>query len=229
MADFIFDGANKIIKEPVGTGDTTFEVDRDIYSAWKRWVQSGNAQFDEAISSEGGTPIGATGLFTGVTFILINGWKLMAADHDHQVIILGNIYSSDGIVSVPNPVGNSTLFISSTVGAQGISTSGATGGLTPTESQQLSEIHSKLPSDDSEIAGENDVSSSGLTPTQSQQLSDIHSKLPSDGFEIAGENDTTSGGGSSPWTEEEKNQLILDLETTKRQATKAVNNTEKET
>lgn len=124
MADWIFDGVNKIIKEPVGAGNTSFEVQRDIYSAWKRWVQSGNAEFDAAFSVEGGTPIGATGLFTGATFILTNGWKLQSADHDHQVLVNGNIYSDDGIVTEPNPIGNSTLFVSATVGAQGINTGG---------------------------------------------------------------------------------------------------------
>lgn len=135
MADWIFDGVNKIIKEPVGAGNTTFDVQRDIYSAWKRWVNSGNAEYDSAFSVEGGTPIGATGLITGSTFILENGWKLMAADHDHQALLVGNLYSSDGVVSTANPVGNSTIFVSSSVAAQGIES--GISGLTPEESNQL--------------------------------------------------------------------------------------------
>ena len=195
MADFSFDGTTKIIKEPAGSGNTTFLVGRDLYSAWKRWVQSGNGEFDAAFTVEGGTPIGATGLFTGTTFLLVNGWKVMAADHNHQVTLSGNLFSDDGIVSVANPVGQITINVSASVNAQGVSTSG--GG--------------------------------GLTATQAQQLADIWDKLPSDGEEIAGENDVSPGGGSSPWSTAEKDQLILDMEITKRQATKAVNNTEKET
>ena len=126
MADWIFDGINKIIKEPVGFGNTTWNFERDIYSAWKRWVVSGNGQYEPAFVVEGGTPIGATGLFTGATKILINEWKLMSADHDHQAFIIGNFYSDDGIISIPNPIGNSTIFASGTVGAQGVSTSGNT-------------------------------------------------------------------------------------------------------
>ncbi|MGV6830301.1 MAG: hypothetical protein ACWA5P_01905 [bacterium] len=137
MADWIFDGVNKIIKEPVGTGNTTFDIVRDVYSAWKRWVVSTGSQFEQAFSVEGGTPIGSTGLFTGTTFILINGWKLQAADHDHQVIVNGNIYSDDGIVSTANPTGNSTLFVSSTVGAQGVSTSGSTSVWTTQEKDNI--------------------------------------------------------------------------------------------
>ncbi len=124
MADFTFDGVNKIIKEPVGSGNTTFDVGRDIYSAWKRWVQGGSAQFDAAFIVEGGTPIGATGLFTGTTFLLTNGWKIMAADHDHQLTLTGNLFSDDGVVATPNPTGQSTISVSSSVNAQGVATGG---------------------------------------------------------------------------------------------------------
>ena len=125
MADWIFDGLNKIIKEPgSGPGNTTVDIARDIYSAWKRWVQTSGAQFDSAFTVEGGTPIGATGLFTGTTFLLVNGWKLMGGDWDHQTILNGNIYSDDGVVSVPNPSFNTTVFINASTQAQGISTSG---------------------------------------------------------------------------------------------------------
>lgn len=121
MADFIPDGPNKIIQEPPGSGDTTFEVNRDLYSAWKRWVQTGDGdQYLPAFTVEGGTPIGATGLFTGTTFILINGWKVRAASHDHQLLLNGNIYSDDGIVTVSPVSGNTNVLINSSVAAQGI-------------------------------------------------------------------------------------------------------------
>ncbi len=142
MPDWSFDGPAKVIKEPVGTGDTTWDLERDIYSAWKRWVENGSGPgFLPAFSVEGGTPIGATGLFTGSTTILINGWKLMTADHDHQALVVGNLYSDDGVVSTPNPVGNSTLFVSGTVGAQGISTGSA---LTTAQAAQLEEVHRRF-------------------------------------------------------------------------------------
>jgi len=124
MADFIFDGPNRIIQEPVGAGNTLFDVDRDIYSAWKRWVQSGQgAKYLDAFLIEGGTPIGTTGFFTGVTLILTNGWKIRGADHDHQVFLDGNLFSDDGVVSSPNPNFNVEIFINSSTRAQGISTS----------------------------------------------------------------------------------------------------------
>lgn len=141
MADFLFDGANKVIKEPVGTGDTTFDVGRDIYSAWKRWVQTGNGEYDNAFIVEGGTPIGATGLFTGTTYLLTNGWKIMAADHDHQLLVTGNLYSDDGVVSVANPTGQSTVFVSGSVNAQGVATGGVQQATLEAMQTLLTELH----------------------------------------------------------------------------------------
>ncbi|NQZ48176.1 MAG: hypothetical protein HRT63_11715 [Erythrobacter sp.] len=136
MADWTFDGSNKLIVEPNGSGNTTFQVDRDIYSAWKRWVESGaGTQYLPAFSVEGGTPIGATGLFTGSTFLLVNGWKVKPADFDHQVTLIGNLYSDDGVVSVPADTAAATVFASGSVAAQGIATEGggSGGGTNPSE------------------------------------------------------------------------------------------------
>lgn len=123
MPDFLFDGATKLITEPPGAGNTNFDVARDLYSAWKRWVVSGvGAQFEPAFVVEGGTPIGATGFFTGATFILVNGWKIRGASHDHQLFLNGNLFSDDGVVSSPNPTNAVEVFVNSAVAAQGIAT-----------------------------------------------------------------------------------------------------------
>jgi len=138
MVDFLFDGPNKIIQEPPGVGDTTYDVTRDIYSAWKRWVQLGtNATFDRAFEVEGGTPIGATGLSTGTTFVLINGWKIRPADYDHQLFLNGNLYSSDGVPTIPSLTARTNVVVNSSVAAQGIATGG---GLTSIESDKLDEL-----------------------------------------------------------------------------------------
>lgn len=152
MVDFLFDGDARLITEPPGTGDTTFDVDRDIYSAWKRWVQSGaGAQYPAAFQVEGGTPIGATGLVTGTTFILVNGWKLKPAEHDHQAFIIGNLFSDDGVVSVPADTASAGFFVSASVAAQGIES--GISGLTAQESADLATVrkavtNTKLISDD---------------------------------------------------------------------------------
>jgi len=120
MADWTFDGVNKVIKEPnIGSGNLTWSVERDIYSAWKRWAQD-NSQFVAAFSVEGGTPIGATGIFTGKTVILINGWKLQAGDWEHLSFVTGNLFSDDGIDVIPNPNFSASLKTFGSVNAQGI-------------------------------------------------------------------------------------------------------------
>jgi len=130
MADWIFDGITKIIKEPnVGSGNLTWDLERDIYSAWKRWLKN-NSQFVAAFSVEGGTPIGATGIFTGKTVILINGWKLMAGDWNHLSFVTGNLFSDDGIDTVPNPNFSASLKTFGSVNAQGITTNNGGGDCT---------------------------------------------------------------------------------------------------
>ena len=120
MADWIFDGVTRIIKEPnIGSGNLTWDAERDIYSAWKRWVKD-NSQFLKAFSVEGGTPIGNTGLSTGKTLILANDWKLMSGDWDHISFVTGNLFSDDAIDVSPNLNFSASLKTFGSVNAQGI-------------------------------------------------------------------------------------------------------------
>lgn len=138
MADFLFDGVTKIISEPSGSGNTVYDVGADVYSAWKRWILTDDgAQYAPAFIIEGGTPIGSSGLFTGTTYILTNGWKIRPANYDHQLTLVGNLFSDDNVVSVPAVSANTTVFVSSSVNAQGVAVSGATDA-------QLAEINAKL-------------------------------------------------------------------------------------
>jgi hypothetical protein len=125
MADWTFNGVTRIIKEPnVGAGNLTWNLERDIYSAWKRWAQD-NAQFEPAFSVEGGTPIGNTGIFSGKTIILINNWKLEAGDWDHLSFVTGNLFSDDGVDVVANQNFSASLKTFGSVNAQGIATGGS--------------------------------------------------------------------------------------------------------
>lgn len=125
MPDFLFDGPNRIISEPAGVGNTTFELQRDVYSAWKRWVLNDDGRkYPQAFQVEGGNPIGSTGLFTGKTILLVNGWKIQAAAHDHQLLLIGNLFSDDGVVNVPTPNYSTSIFVVSSTSAQGILLSG---------------------------------------------------------------------------------------------------------
>ena len=91
----------------------------------------------KSVSVEGGTPIGATGLATGTTFVLINGWKIQAANYDHQLLINGNLYSDDGVATIPPASANTTVVINTSSSAQGIQTGS---GLTTAQSDKLNEL-----------------------------------------------------------------------------------------
>ncbi len=154
MADWTIDGINKVIKEPnIGSGNLNWNVDKDIYSAWKRWVQSGNGQFEPAFIVEGGTPIGATGLFTGGSFILTNGWKLMAGDWNHLSYVSGNLFSDDGIDTIPNLSFSASLKTFGSVNAQGVSTGGSSTVWTNTEKDETL-AYVKKASDNAEQANQ---------------------------------------------------------------------------
>ena len=136
MADFIFDGDARLLIEPAGTGDLTQADAGDLYSAWKRWVLSGEgAKFPPAFFDEGGTPT-APGRATGVTFVLINGWKVQPENRDHTLNINGTLDSDDGIVGAPPPSASAGVTVRSAAAAQ-IRESGVS-GLTQTEASDLS-------------------------------------------------------------------------------------------
>lgn len=83
-----FDGINRrIIIHPT---ETQVDVKRDIYSAWKEWVQvRDNAKFLPAVRVIGGDPVGG-GLAAGDIYFLMNGWKVVV---DHKVTLTGTLYN----------------------------------------------------------------------------------------------------------------------------------------
>lgn len=93
----IFDGTNKIIQ--LESGDGLSVNVSDIYSQWKDWVLSGNSQYDQAMSSIGGDEITVI-LSLGSTFFMENDWKIRPQEADHELELIGNVYTRDG----SNPV-----------------------------------------------------------------------------------------------------------------------------
>ena len=86
-----FDGLNKLIY--VNPEVTEISVKQDIYSNWKEWAQvRTNSSFLPAIRVVGGDPITGTSDFTGDTYFLINGWRIII---DHGFTISGVIFSDD--------------------------------------------------------------------------------------------------------------------------------------
>ena len=102
MADFIFDGANRRIRIDPDNGYTLVNGQRwytfsaiDMYSAWKRWVQSGaGALYPPAFRPVGGQDIGGgVAVGTYIFMMVSNGWKGVPPDVDDIIIkIEGNLY-----------------------------------------------------------------------------------------------------------------------------------------
>jgi hypothetical protein len=85
-----FDGINKLIT--VNDGVINLDIRRDVYSAWVRWIELGtNTSFLPAIRYAGLDPI--PGGFTGDTYFLINGWKLII--DLTTVSVTGVLFSDD--------------------------------------------------------------------------------------------------------------------------------------
>ena len=93
---YVFDGITKKITLTSGT----IAVDCvDLYSRWLDWVATGdNSKYLPAIRLVGGDPVSGTQNL-GITFFLINGWRIVPQSADHKLTISGNVYT--------DPFGNS--------------------------------------------------------------------------------------------------------------------------
>lgn len=86
-----FDGINKLIH--VHPEVTALDIRQDVYSGWVDWVLlRDNAKFLPAIRYTGFDPIGG-GQYTGDTYFLINGWKLLI--DLRKVKVSGVLYSDN--------------------------------------------------------------------------------------------------------------------------------------
>jgi hypothetical protein len=93
-----FDGINKLII--VNNGETELDAQRDIYSAWKRWMVEQNtydltSKYLQAIRTIGGDTITATQVVSPY-FFLLNGWVLRPYEADHLLTIDGNLFVDGG-------------------------------------------------------------------------------------------------------------------------------------
>jgi len=94
MADATFDGANLHITIPT-TGE--FDAERDLYSAWKRWITlSDNAKYPAAFDTVGGDNVGG-GQEVAPYFFCRNdlGWRIKMPQQDGSIDIIGNIFPRD--------------------------------------------------------------------------------------------------------------------------------------
>lgn len=118
-----FDAQNKRI-----VLDTAYVEVRDIYSRWKEWVQSGNAEYPAAFRVVGGDPIGG-GIFVSSYFFLLNGWRIRPMESDHTLTLDGNISVDGGGVPVVSTLGNFNVVVQYVVpvAAQAFDSGGGSG------------------------------------------------------------------------------------------------------
>lgn len=89
-----FDGVNRLIL--INEGETTIDMQIDVYSAWKEWaLLEQNLKFLPPFSIVGGEPtVGDERL--DVTYFLINGWRFKPSPGSYDLTIIGNVYDVDG-------------------------------------------------------------------------------------------------------------------------------------
>ena len=142
MPDVVtFDGAAKLII--IDFGITEIDVERDLYSAWKRWVVLGdNAKWPVAMRTVGGDPLSETKAL-GATFFLLNGWRIRPHEADHWLTVSGNLYTDPAGSSPFVPVvGLYTVTISMVVSNLSDTEQTGISGLTTEESAALIEAKS---------------------------------------------------------------------------------------
>ena len=126
--------------------DSAATTGSELWSRWSDWAAaSDNAKYLPAFRQTGGDDLGG-GLFIPPYFFLLNGWRVRPMESSHTLIITGNLFVEGGGVPIVNTLGafNVSAQYTVPVQAQGISTSGGTGGLTVDQAAMLVRIEKLL-------------------------------------------------------------------------------------
>lgn len=126
----------------------TYDVQLELYSAWKDWSQlDDNRKYPIAFDpSEGGSPTRPPET-TGGYFFLRNdlGWRIRMPNATGGVIFEGNLYARDatlGDIFTPPTLGAHTVVVSLNV--SNLSLTVPTSGLTATESASLTKVEALM-------------------------------------------------------------------------------------
>ena len=134
-----FDGPQKIIT--INFGEVQIDAQRDLYSAWKRWiVGTDNSKYLQAFRTVGGDPIGAGQAVSGY-FFLLNGWRVRSWEGDHFLTVDGNLFVDEGGSPFIPTLGDHQIIISLVVSPQSITTTVSTtaGIITPEDKQEIAQ------------------------------------------------------------------------------------------
>lgn len=125
---YSFDGDARIITLTAGTTDVSIV---DLWSRWVDWcAASGNSAFLKAIRFVGGDAISATKKL-GVTFFLVNGWRIRPQEASHRLTIAGNLYT--------DPAGSSPFI--ATLGNYNVTIEMSVSNLSDSTVAQMSQIN----------------------------------------------------------------------------------------
>ena len=108
-----FNGESKLII--VNSGANSLDIQIDLYSDWKEWIQeSDNSKFLAALRTVGGDPTIRTKQVAPY-FFLMNGWKIRPYEGDHTLTLIGNLFVDDsgtyGSNIVVPTLGNYTVLV----------------------------------------------------------------------------------------------------------------------
>ena len=119
MAVATFDGDALIIQLPsIGA----YDVESELYSAWKEWVILGNnSQYPQAFDTTGGDSIGV-GQEIAPYFFCRNdlGWRIRAPDANGEVSIQGNLFPRDSAQTLFEVAAGFSTFVRQEVSSQAI-------------------------------------------------------------------------------------------------------------
>jgi hypothetical protein len=109
---YVFDGPNKIITFDVST---TFLDVQDLWSRYEDWLEiDDNSKYLLAMRSVGGDPLPGSKQL-GITYFLLNGWKIKPYEETHILNVDGNLYSEDGSSPFTPVIGNYNVMVINTV------------------------------------------------------------------------------------------------------------------
>lgn len=156
----VFNGPNKLIILQFGT--TNVNVSEDLYSKWKAWVLEGdNAKYDPAFRVVGGEATVGANSIAGY-FFLLNGWRVRPQEANHSLAVDGILIVEGGGDPFVNTIGAFNVRVTNIVPLQAETIQAGISGLTAQESEQLSNINSKVSTEvDANIVKVNNVAVDG--------------------------------------------------------------------
>jgi hypothetical protein len=87
---YIFNGSDKIISLETGTTEVSVA---DLWSRFIDWTSQGdNSKYEQAMRFVGGDSISPTKAL-GITYFLINGWRIRPQEANHRLVVIGNLYT----------------------------------------------------------------------------------------------------------------------------------------